>query len=134
MALVGYVFVQSGTGAAEDRLRLCHSLVPEVLWCGGDTRYGLGKIRRVTCEKETDFFGCPVDLDKADPVVQQSSRVLAHTPSKSIQMKGEYELLAGWDDEKLQSGADLYWQPGAVGTQPLRWKILENGYWGTDKQ
>ncbi|GBD02287.1 hypothetical protein HRbin18_02024 [bacterium HR18] len=134
VALVGYVFVQSGTGAAEDKLQLCGSPVPEVLWCGGDTRYGLGKIRWVACRKVTDFFGCPVECDKADPVVQQSCRILAHVPANSMHMQGEYELLIGWDDNKLQSSAELYWQPGTVSNKPLPWKVLEDGYWEKDQQ
>lgn len=131
VGLVGYVFVQSGNAVAKEP-HYCWN--PITLWCGGDTRYGLGRMRRVECKEATNLFGCQVGLDEAHPVVQDCNRVLAHVPDSSIQMKGEYELLVGWDGEKLESGADIYWQPGTVATQALRWKILDNGYWQADKQ
>ncbi|MCP9455542.1 MAG: hypothetical protein NNA18_05480, partial [Nitrospira sp.] len=128
--LLGYLFCKDD-GRKSEQIQKLQQI--QTILLGGDARYGLGKIRWVECKEVTCFFGCPVELNQADPVVQRS-RVLAHVPANSVQLQGEYELLAGWDGRNLQSSTQLYWQPGAVSTEPLRWKILDDGYWEKTKQ
>jgi hypothetical protein len=131
VALVGYVFVQSRAGAAGGEIKLAGSTVPEVLFVGGDTRYGLGKIRRLECPAALDFFGCGVELSGADPLVD-STRLLAHAPVNETagkDIRGQQEILAGWDYGRLQSDSRVFWQPGSGACEPLHWVIREDGYW-----
>ena len=74
-----------------------------ILFVGGDTRYGLGKIRRVQWNDlsaaDLSVFGQPVYLDKENPVIQ-SDFIGGHASEDGrapIQgMQGMKELLGGW--------------------------------------
>ncbi len=91
VALVGYIFVKDASlWKRPGSIR--------VLWLGGDTRYGLGQLERLTWEPADRFFGEETDLQGGDPVVT-TSRVLAHTRpgSGEAPLVGSMERLGGWD-------------------------------------
>src|SRR5579875_264892 len=76
VALVGYVFVRNGTDLAVGLEQI------DVLSIGGDTRYGLGRLRRVLWDRASDVFGDTVNLGgKSRPFRQIAfSRMLSHRP------------------------------------------------------
>ncbi|MEM3674741.1 MAG: hypothetical protein QXG08_04630 [Candidatus Methanomethyliaceae archaeon] len=127
VALVGYIF-------CKDQGLLFELKQIDVLWVGGDTRYGLGKLKRVACQEDNRFFDEEVDLHGNEPVVK-TRRVLAHTDpgAGDAPLVGAMECLAGWDmltgDQKIHG---LMWAPGSVssvsdGRQDF--VILEEGQW-----
>lgn len=106
---------------------------------GGDTRYGLGKMRRVQCGLVDDFsiFGKQVHLDGEHPVIQ-SDIVLGHAPVEASQLqaqniKGAQELLGGWDQGIPYKG-ELTWAPGSSLPDSVAWSIDNYGYWRYQKQ
>lgn len=105
VGLVGYVFLADG--ADKELLEI------ERIFIGGDTRYGLGRLKRVIeLTPSSKFFGEAVDLAVSDPVVT-TSRVLAHTVARAP-FCGAMEHLAGWDI--ISSGLKqlaLTWVPGS---------------------
>lgn len=123
VGLVGYVFVRQ------------KPQFPSELFCGGDTRYGLGLIRRMKCVQATSFFDWQVDLKQENAVLFVNTRegggprVLAHVEADSIQLRGEYEVVGGWDEGRLQAASKLYWKPGSVKDGPVRCEIVQDGYW-----
>lgn len=130
VGLVGYLFVNAGQSAGAGAPQLAGSEIPKLLFVGGDTRYGLGRICHVECQSANDLFGCPVDLNQNDPVVK-SSRVLAHalTPTPN-NFKGQYERVVGWDyNDQLQLSSEMLLQPGSKTDQDQSWKIQDTGHW-----
>lgn len=121
VAFAGYVMLNDDT--AQDIFD-----IPELL-IGGDTRYGLGWMKRVACSEATDFFGRSVQLSGNDPVIE-TKEVLAHTlPIHSHNFVGSYEQLAMWDFGVLSVG-HLTWMPGsAVHSGATRWLIREDSLW-----
>src|SRR5579875_3490478 len=86
VGLVGYVFLR------EQKLA-CDLKKIERLAIGGDTRYGLGRLKQVNMEQAADVFGLTVVLDKKDPIVR-SKTVLAHIPQNCAPcMRGGLEIL-----------------------------------------
>lgn len=127
VGLVGYVFVyDKGVG---NRL-----IQIEILSLGGDTRYGLGKIRRLSCTRANQFFGYNVDLSGGFPVVT-ANRALAHVTvidqTANDSYWGQQEILSGWDYGTLLSEPRLFWQPGYAARDGLQsqWRIVDQGYW-----
>lgn len=128
MLLLGYVFLRdNGFQRQLDRI--------DILFVGGDTRYGLGKIRRVLWNDlsaaDLSVFGQPVYLDKENPVIQ-SDFIWGHAPEDGrapIQgMQGMKELLGGWDQGNPWRGA-LTWAPGSSLERSALWSIDNYGYW-----
>lgn len=124
VALVGYIFCRDGELLQElEKVR--------VLWVGGDSRYGLGRLKQVTCQPADQFFKEAVDLQGDQPMVK-TARVLAHTISSSgrARLVGAVERLGGWDmrteDLVVQ---ELTWVPGSVSKEPQDFEIQENGLW-----
>lgn len=124
VALVGYVFARSKPKE-----------VPSELFCGGDTRYGLGRIRLAGCTVSSQFFDWQVETNQENPVLFHNSsqdggaRVLAHIEAASTELRGDYEVLGGWDYGNLQEPGKLFWKPGCISNRALRCEILEDGYW-----
>lgn len=130
VGLVGYVFVSDE--AVKERLKEI-----EVLFLGGDTRYGLGTIRRVSCTAANEFFGYNADLSGGCPVVT-ANRILAHATvtnhTANDSYRGHQEILSGWDYGTLLSKPSLFWQPGTASRESLqsRWRIVDQGYWDSN--
>jgi hypothetical protein len=84
----------------------------------------LGRLRRVSLEAKTDFFGCRVNLENLSI---ESDRVLAH--AKAGELMGARELLARWDWQAFQPGSQALWCPGAAAAQARQWEIQEDWNW-----
>jgi hypothetical protein len=130
VALVGYVFVREGAGLD----RALQTI--DVLFIGGDTRYGLGRVRRVAWDSASEVFGSSADLQGPDPCVT-AERVLAHAtvPDGRATLRGDLEALAWWDYGQLRvlPGAPVYWRPGSMMEEtPRRWSIQGSGLWTAD--
>jgi hypothetical protein len=125
VGLVGYLLVRDGSAIYEALEEV------QELFLGGDTRYGLGRARRVTWESASQVFGVDPDLDGADPCLS-TERVLAHASGteEAGTVSGNLEALTWWDDGQLRTaGAQPCWQPGSVAPKPVRWRIEESGLW-----
>jgi len=129
VALVGYVFVHDGLAA--DLRATLEQL--DAIMVGGDTRYGLGQLRRGEKTKATSVFCYSVDLGKDEPEVE-AERVLAHaavSDGASRELRGEMELLRGWDYGKSDHWhtPKPLWVPGLAGEAPRVWRIDAVGHW-----
>jgi hypothetical protein len=127
VALVGYVFVRDGAGLDETLKAI------DMLFLGGDTRYGLGRVRRVAWDAASDVFGDTVDLTGQEPSLQ-ADRVVAHArPPADGTMVGQLEVLGGWDRAKSNGLEPLapgpLWAPGSSVRDPETWSIKESGLW-----
>lgn len=128
VGLVGYLLVREGS--------LIQGALLEIreLFLGGDTRYGLGRVRRVALQPTSQVFGIVPELDGADAWLT-TERVLAHAhasaPEEAAILSGDLEALAWWDEGQLRAapGARPCWRPGSVAPRPARWRIEESGLW-----
>jgi len=124
VGLVGYLLVREGSGI--------QGAVEEVeeLFLGGDTRYGLGRVRRVAWDSTARVFSAPVSIENTDPALT-TERVLAHAiVPDAIEMRGGLEVLAGWDrGVGPRSVNSAYWRPGSVAGQPGGWRLMDSGLW-----
>ncbi len=134
VGLVGCVLVQNAASASSVDLKLPDDLQSlRTLYVGGDTRYGLGKLRRVgELNLVSNIFGQLVELREAEPVVR-SARVLAHTYYATNAMRGSREALRGWNDGKQETaGTDgkPLWVPGSVARDgAARFRMDRDGIW-----
>lgn len=126
VGLVGYLFCGN-----ETLLRELQAVTE--LFVGGDTRYGLGSMRRDQLFfKAGKIFGSEVDCEAEEPRVK-SRCVLAHASVGSANqlVVGGVEVLKGWDHEKLVLiDKAPSWMPGSQ----LRdgegwWSVKEDGRW-----
>lgn len=126
VGLVGYLFALEGF-ETEQALKEVQGL-----FIGGDSRYGLGRVRRVTWEPASRVFEIPVALEDGDPSLT-TDRVLAHAvvADGRVKMCGDLEALAGWD--RGAAGAlsmgTAYWRPGSVAEQHEVWSLRDSGFW-----
>lgn len=131
-ALVGYVLVlQENTDAngVIERLSPIRSL-----FVGGDTRYGLGRLDRLSyhaAEPRDRIFGQALDVAGEVPIVR-STTALAHA-SASGGLSGALEALSGWEIGQQKAlgfdGARL-WAPGSVAPhRAASFRIDEQGIW-----
>ncbi|HZS70379.1 MAG TPA: hypothetical protein VFA13_00950 [Candidatus Acidoferrum sp.] len=127
VAFVGYVFLKQDSPGLRDLI---------TLFLGGDTRYGLGRLRRLEMTPASEVFGAGVSLNQDAPLVQ-SGHLLAHArPADQVpEIVGSKELLAGWDRTKADpfrkvSGTPL-WTPGSRvrDGRVADWAIGEDGIW-----
>lgn len=126
VALVAYVFSQNAApelGAVD------------VIAIGGDTRYGLGRLRRIEWTEASAVFGNAARLDGAEPSVE-SDRLLAHADVAAAQaggLRGQREALGGWDYGKrgVQRIAGALWMPGSLLDYPRPWIVEAGGLWRT---
>ncbi|WP_322798928.1 hypothetical protein [Thermoflexus sp.] len=123
VAMVGYFFCRD-----ERIIRLVEEV--QELFVGGDTRYGLGRLRRVAWDPASAFFnGDPVDL-RGDSPETRTSRALAHVEAAgSPEMRGALECIGGWDIAAGLISPTLAWAPGSVTTAPQSFRIQEDGRW-----
>jgi hypothetical protein len=135
VAMVGYVFIRAPKAHDEsspERRRLDDV---DALFVGGDTRYGLGRLRRVAFDvvKQGGLFGAEVNFDAEVPEITHST-VWAHAHSQEPLMSGALELLGGWDRGSILNihPSSPLWQPGSGSTScrsPIRWTIGASGLW-----
>jgi len=135
VALVGYVFIRTAKAKDEcptERRRLDDI---DAVFIGGDTRYGLGRLHRVSFEwvgTDPTLFGSVAMLDANSPRVD-SPTVWAHAQqcSSAFQMSGALELLGGWNHGSPCSlnQAAVLWQPGSRSAGNVRWQIEGDGTW-----
>lgn len=127
VAFVGYVFLKQDLPELRDLT---------ALFLGGDSRYGLGRLRRLDMTPASDVFGAQIDLNQGAPSVR-SNRLLAHTHQDAgrLEIIGSHELLAGWDrtrhDPFLPIAEMPLWTPGSRvrDGRVADWEIGENGIW-----
>lgn len=125
--LLGYVFLKDG--AFQRCLREC-----TVLFLGGDSRYGLGKVRQASWTPLTNdqsVFGASVTYSENGPVLR-TRRILGHEKvcpqATNGKRRGKQEIVGGWNiDGALEDG--LSWAPGSCSTDVARWSIDRFGYW-----
>jgi hypothetical protein len=122
--LLGYIFLKEN-GFSRKIEEHIHRL-----FIGGDTRYGLGKIRRVEWKGVTKVFEMKTCLEKEHPQIE-SNILWGHAKSGQLKMHGMQEFLGGWDRTVLLNG-ERAWVPGSVLSSEssiLRWEIDSYGYW-----
>jgi len=127
VGLVGYVLVHKDLdqGLRENLEGL------EAIVVGGDSRYGLGQLRRVKKNDATSLFGCRVELGEREPQVE-AKRVLAHAATNCrgpSDLRGEMEILRGWDYGGHWHVKSPLWVPGSCAESPQRWRIGNFGRW-----
>jgi len=127
VAFVGYVFFQDGT-------ELKDALAPiDQIAIGGDTRYGLGRIRRIAMTQADSIFGAQAQFIADDPIVP--SRVVYAHAKGPVMLVGSLEMLVGWDNASGRGPAAQdqgpLWVPGSVvkDGSGCRWKVDEHGLW-----
>lgn len=142
--LLGYVFLNDKTHNEQEKLHdpkdiHGHLRAVRTLFIGGDTRYGLGKIRRIdTLSSDDNVFGKPVRPDREHPEIE-SGIVLGHAPEGggAEEMLGAKELIGGWDRGDPWKGGKRAWAPGSSlhdAQHPDRsvtafWSMDRDGYW-----
>lgn len=126
MLLTGYLFMKNNSFQRQlDNI--------DTLFIGGDTRYGLGKIRRIELNDLHDnqsVFEQSVNLDKDDPEIE-SDIVMGHLKNdnhKDQEIIGVKEHFGGWE-MGIQSKGALTWAPGSSCTKSLKFLIDNDGYW-----
>lgn len=134
VAMVGYAFVKTGKEKAKYSKTKRRLDGLDTLFVGGDTRYGLGRLRRTSFERvppqKERIFGCQVVHSDANPPSIEAQTVFAHI-HPGVQLAGSLELLGGWDHYLIRSldrSAPL-WQPGSKASSALQWVIEPDGNW-----
>jgi hypothetical protein len=130
VAMVGYVLVREWPfdGVSLEEIRELH--------VGGDTRYGLGRLRLIEFDKACKIFGRRVLMDDESAPMIESCVVLAHAdvPERDgvPALNGAREAMLGWDCRKglldLDYKAPL-WAPGSNSEKKCNWLIDECGVW-----
>lgn len=127
MLLLGYIFLKNnGFHRQLDNI--------DTLFVGGDTRYGLGKIRRIDWNDLSDgtfVFGKQVHLDRKHPEIESNivwGHALEGGQPEIHGMQGAKELLGGWDQGNPWKGK-LTWVPGSFLEHEVVWSIDNFGYW-----
>lgn len=128
VSLVGYALIRNGAG-------LANRLLPvDTLFVGGDTRYGLGRLKRAEMMPARNLFDVALDVGVDKPQVV-ARRVLAHSVANDKMtplLRGDQEALAGWDATSLQPQQRLSgpaWKPGSTSADPMTWTLLGTGMW-----
>lgn len=131
VAMVGYAFIRTAKATDKypaERRRLDGT---DTLFVGGDTRYGLGHLRRVAFDlvKDGRAFGGAVTLDADLPQIEALA-TWAHAHAEAS-LRGALELIGGWDRGSIRSldQAAPLWQPGSRSTTLCRWSIEADGLW-----
>ena len=131
VALVGYAFIR--TAKAKDKFPVERRRLEEIkdIFVGGDTRYGLGHVRRITFDlvKQAAAFGGAAALDADSPQIAAST-LHAHAHGDGS-LSGALELLGGWDRGAIRNldQSTPLWQPGSRSKAPIQWAIEADGWW-----
>jgi hypothetical protein len=122
VALAGYVFLEDMPDADLD--------ATTTLFVGGDTRYGLGRMRRIEFVKADTVFNARPALDRSEPLVT-GSHLLGHGISAG-EIYGAKEALTGWDRtaaDPLISVSLPRWAPGSRSRKDVTWRLDQEGTW-----
>jgi hypothetical protein len=122
VGFVGYVFLRGDHGADLGRIT--------IIFVGGDTRYGLGRMRRVEFVNDDAVFGASPVLDRNEPIVL-SPHLLGHGVSDR-ELYGAKEALTGWDRtaaDPLTHITKPCWLPGSRLLEDATWGIGPEGTW-----
>jgi len=124
VAYIGYFFIRDQ--------KLGHLETIERIFIGGDTRYGLGSMRRVDLSPDEAIFGREVPPRMDRPIIK-SINVLGHTRSP-LALAGSRETLRGWSNSKRTEivSEDVLWGPGSVCDVEMHWRIDDSGIWLED--
>jgi hypothetical protein len=124
VGLVGYLLLREGAPIADAVVGI------EELFVGGDTRYGLGRVRRVALSTATVVFDAPVDIADTGPLLT-AKRVLGHADAgTAVRMQGDLELLGGWEQGRGPAWmGSIRWAPGSEANEPARWSVEASGFW-----
>lgn len=131
VAFAGYLMANDSNGIK--RLEPIQSL-----FIGGDTRYGLGRLKLVgSPQPDSKIFGQQVRLDGQDPVIYGPC-LLAHTFARG-NICGAMEALAGWNAGNwtaLGAEGDPLWAPGSMvaGQGDRAYRMNEVGIWHLEKE
>ncbi len=117
--LLGYVFLLEGSF----RRKLQET---KTLFLGGDTRYGLGRVRQVAWEEAGTVFG--KEVEPTDKPTVKSNTILAHTTGERDDLRGQVEILGGWPLNQMRQDHRV-WAPGSTCEEDISWTIDEYGYW-----
>ncbi len=128
VGLVGYVFLKEGMQGLSDIA---------VLFLGGDTRYGLGRMRRVEWANASHLFGFEVNLQQNVPIIQSGTLFAhAHQDDSAPDIIGAREFVAGWDLTSRNQFVPLcekpLWTPGARTREIEKvqcWQVCGDGIW-----
>ncbi|MBE3595125.1 MAG: hypothetical protein IMX04_08870 [Candidatus Carbobacillus altaicus] len=129
VAMVGYFFIKSPALLEKmEKIRM--------IFLGGDTRYGLGRLKRMAWSKADAIFNMKPSLEEQDPVIA-GKRILAHSRPADQSMRGALEVLFGWDKNAPHSEsqqAKPWFVPGSYcetseDESKLKWTIDQNGLW-----
>lgn len=122
VAYVGYVFTTS-----QEAKRYVEAV--ELAFIGGDTRYGMGRMRRIGLEESETLFESRTTLDDAEPRVD-TTRVLAHAAART-QLRGTRELLRGRShgNELPEGKSEATWAPGSTVGETAEWTVTGSGGW-----
>lgn len=131
VGMAGYIAVRSESAELVDLLK---SL--ETIFVGGDTRYGFGRLERAFWAEARDVFGKPFEGQGEEPTVK-SEAVFAHADAGAVELKGDHEVVAGWDHDRLWTAsgrASPLWLPGSCLSsespeESILWLIQEDGIW-----
>jgi len=126
VAMVGYVFIRNRANLQTGLM------VTEIISLGGDTRYGLGRLRREgQLSPASQLFGRSVELESDDPLIE-SDTLLGHgqiLKSIEIEILGQQETLAGWDYGSSVVIEVSTWAPGSRTSRSVRWRLVNEGCW-----
>jgi len=134
VAMVGYVFIQVKKKNDKYSPEYLRIKPIDTIFVGGDTRYGLGRLRRTSfaLEQNNQVFGSAAKLDNLAPQIKTNS-VFAHAEAGAHGMSGALELLGGWDRTHGSmwnpSRTTPLWQPGSTSDGPVSWTVEANGVW-----
>lgn len=129
--LLGYAFLRNNGFR-----RQLESL--DTLFVGGDTRYGLGKIKKEQWDDlSTDsfVFEKPVNLADEEPGIISNfvwGHAIINDRPPIEEMWGMKELLGGWDIDKPWKNKENEfpsWAPGSCAKHSECWSIDTYGYW-----
>jgi hypothetical protein len=132
VALVGYVFLDN-SNPSPDSVSVGDLEAARTLFIGGDTRYGLGRLRRIEFKPADKVFRAQTLLDESEPRVI-TSLLLAHGHSAQ-NLLGAKEALVGWDrmlNDPLVKIGGLQWAPGSQAGEDVTWKLEPDGFWTTE--
>lgn len=138
VALKGYVLTRADSKSNLAKL--------EAITVGGDSRYGLGRLRRIPgMDVASQIFNLDTLLEREQLVVATET-LLAHgkvnfqpkdnnsngsgnAPAAIIH--GEQEAIGGWDygNSDVQSIAGPLWSPGSKTRSLKKWVITDEGTW-----
>lgn len=130
--LVGYVFL---------RPDFHQKITPiDTIFLGGDSRYGLGGVRRLEWKPATHVFNAVGEAngrpDPGDPIISTKT-ILGHSPVETCGCKitGAVEPIAGWDragESGVTPVCGRAWLPGSrvsIAGRTPSWAIDPSGFW-----